>query len=206
MRVGLLGGTFDPIHSGHLQVATELIRELQLDNVWFIPAAIPWMKSGTVQASSRDRIEMVKLGTENEPRFHVCDWEVSSGGYSYTIDTLKRARKETEGEDEFFVIIGSDVIQRFGEWKEFEEILSLSTVVVVVRPGFEYGGLSGAITSFSNKGNIVSIEVPVLDIQSREIRMQASNQELLSGLVPEKVEEHIRLKGLYLEHNQQGNG
>ncbi len=186
-KVGLLGGTFDPIHFGHLNLAFEMLEKRGLDEVWFCPA---WMNPHKLvgQASSTiDRLEMVRLAIEAIPQFKVIDNEVRRGGISYTVDTLRELKAE-HPENQFFLILGADSVDLFFKWKEPEEILSLCEVLVGSRTKPE-------ISQEILKENYVPTRL--LDISATDIRSRVNKYLYISHLVPGKVVDYIYSNRLY---------
>ena len=135
MRLGILGGTFDPIHIGHLIIAEEARVSLKLDQVLFVPTGQPWMKADRSISSACHRLNMVGLATEPNPFFKVSDTEIKRPGATYTVDTLRHLRKELEDQDELFLILGMDSLSKLGNWKQSGEILDTCTLVAAPRPG-----------------------------------------------------------------------
>ena len=135
-RVGILGGTFDPVHSGHLMIAERALAELGLDQVLFVTAGSPRLKRQAPSAASEHRLEMVRLAVEHDGRFAVSDAEIHRHGPTYTVDTLEHVLREYGSGDELYFILGVDVLPRFHEWRNSERILELCRLVVVSRPGY----------------------------------------------------------------------
>ena len=189
-RIGILGGTFDPIHKGHLALACAALEQLKLDRLIFVPAfrhPLPQKESGTT-ASAEARLEMVKLAIKEEPRFEVSDCEVKRKGISYTVDTLKAFREQYPKPNELFFITGGDWGKGLDQWKDIDTIFSLARFVVAKRSGFD--------TKHLPKGVQLLNFVP-LDISSTEIRTQLKKGTSTTSLVSEKVLEYIRGHQLY---------
>ena len=136
MRIGILGGTFDPIHIGHLILAEEALRKLKLDQIWFIPAGEPWLKESLEITDGFHRLEMVKIATKSNPRFVVSSIEIDRSGPTYTIDTLRYLKDQLGTETRIYFILGLDTLASFHKWNRPEEILDLCEFVVSNRPGF----------------------------------------------------------------------
>lgn len=134
MRTGILGGTFDPVHAGHIFVAEEARLRLSLDRVLFIPAGNPWLKVDRTISSARDRVEMVRLAIAKHEHFQLCTVEVERGGPSYTVDTLDELRHKL-GAQEFYLILGRDSFTELPMWKEPQRLVRLCRLVVVPRLG-----------------------------------------------------------------------
>ncbi len=184
MRVGIFGGTFDPIHVGHLAIANAALESVPLDRVVFIPAKRAPLKEHGPVAGEADRFAMVELAVAGEPRFSVSRIELDRGGPSYTVDTLQ----QLAGADELFLIRGGDALAALPRWKDSDRIATLATLVVAERPGAPERVGNAAIAVF---------DAPRLDISSRELRARAARGGSLRYLVPDPVWRHIEARGLY---------
>ncbi len=193
MRLGLFGGTFDPIHIAHLIVAERVREEMGLARILFVPAAIPPHKTNRPLSPAWQRLAMVRLATAASPWLEASDLEIRRGGVSYTIDTVRdvRGRYGLQA-DELFLIIGSDSLKEFSSWREPENLLAESTVVVVTRPGFDP---SEAPAQFAGRARMVA--APLLDVSSSEIRARVRSGKSIRYLVPEGVERFIHEQALY---------
>ncbi len=188
-KIGVFGGTFDPLHIGHLIIAERAREEFELQKVMFIPTNIPPHKP-TPLASALDRLELVKIAVQDNPYFEVSDMEIKRGGVSYWVDTLRELKKGYS-KDEIFTLIGMDEAFDFMNWKEPKEILKLSMFIIITRPGKS----RDKVISFLNKNaNFINLN---LDISSSEIRERINRGESIKHLVPEKVEAYIKEKKLY---------
>jgi len=189
MRIGLLGGSFDPPHNGHLLAAGDAIDALRLDCVMFIPAAVQPLKAGLHVSSPEHRLAMTRLLIDGEPGFEVNAMEIERGGLSYTVDTLSTLASQTQS-SELFWLIGADGLQTFGKWRSPEKIVELATVVVMQRTG-EWQDVS------SLPGPPQLIETRRVDISSTEIRQRVREGKSIRGFVPEAVADYIASAGLY---------
>jgi nicotinate-nucleotide adenylyltransferase len=187
-RIGILGGTFDPPHNGHLALATAAISKLDLDKVAFIPARIPPHKPAEDVSSEDDRLAMLKLAVEDDSRFEISEIELERDGPSFTVDTLGRLKAENPGH-EFFFLIGSDNVGEMESWHRPDRILKLVRVAAAVRPGYSIEG------KFADM--VEPFDMPPVDISSTAVRKKVGSGKSISGLVPEPVEEYIKSKGLY---------
>ena len=183
-RVGVFGGTFDPVHVGHLAIAHAALESVPLDRVLFVLAKRSPLKERGPVASEGDRLRMLELAIANEPRFAVSRLELDRDGPSYTVDTLERLA----GKDELFLILGSDALADLARWKDPDRIARLATLVVAERPG---------APDRVGDAPIVRFDAPRLDISSRELRARAARGRSLRYLVPEPVLQHIEARGLY---------
>ena len=184
MRIGVFGGTFDPVHVGHLAIAQAALETAGLDRVVFVPAKRSPLKEAAPAASEADRLAMLQVATKDEPRFVVSRVELEREGPSYTVDTLEALR--TEGE--LFLILGSDALADLGRWRSPERIRSLAKILVARRPGAPEPQKSNDALFF---------DAPSLDLSSRELRARAARGLSLRYLVPDEVWRHIARKGLY---------
>lgn len=194
MRIGILGGTFDPVHFGHLNLASETRRLLKLDKVIFIPAKRPPHKK-TALAAAPHRLNMLRLAICRRADFDVSLSEFLRRGKSYSVDTLKAMREQYAGNQLFF-ITGADSITELKTWKQIDKIFKLCTFVVAARPGFEIKKLTSRIKT---------IAIRPRDIASHEIRARIRKGLPIKGLVPAAVENYIRSHKLYqAKHGQSG--
>ncbi|MEA2655756.1 MAG: nicotinate-nucleotide adenylyltransferase [Chloroflexota bacterium] len=194
-RVGLLGGTFDPIHMGHIGAAEAAIGCARLDRVVFIPAATPPHRAPAV-APALERLEMCRLATEGDARFAVSDVELKREGPSYTVDTLGELRR-LHPSDELFLILGWDAARLFPTWRRPDEVRELASVVVVGRPGSEApreADLKEA--SLEGDGVVLCLE-PTPDVSASEIRRAVALGESIAGKVPAAVDRYITAHRLY---------
>ena len=199
MRVGILGGTFDPVHDAHVYIATKAAEEMALDRVLFIPTGHPPHKLCPF-AGREERLEMLRLAIGFDKRFEISDIEVHRSGTTYTIETLL-ALQESYGKNgenaEFFYIIGSDTLAVLDKWRRFGEIAELCEFVVLKRPG-EDGTIGEDIERLSQYGaKITVLEIDAPDISSTDIRIRAVRGESLSSLVADEVGEYIQKKAIY---------
>ena len=196
MRIGVLGGTFDPIHLGHLIIAEEARDRLDLEEVCFVPARDPWMKAGQPLTSGHDRLSMARLAMEDNPFFRVSTLELERPGPSYTVDTLRELQEDYGPEAQLFFILGSDAFARFDEWKDPEGILGLATLVVVDRPGAT-ASAEAIAQQVGNAGSVERVRGVHLEISAKDIRRRVAAGASIRYLVPEPVERYIYARGLY---------
>jgi nicotinate-nucleotide adenylyltransferase len=210
-RVGLFGGTFNPVHLGHLRGAEEIREAFRLEEVIFIPSSIPPHKVTEKLIDAKHRLEMVRLATASNPHFSTSDLEISRPGKSYTIDTIHFFR-ERQQEAPFF-ILGGDALAEIETWKEFQNLFSLCHFIVMVRPGsrennsssslpkalianFRYDGGEKAWVHLSGH-QLYFREILFLDISSTKVRELVEKGESVRYLVPAEVEAYIQKHGLY---------
>lgn len=195
MRLGVLGGTFDPIHLGHLILAETAREELALERVLFVPAGDPWRKQGRWVASSKHRLAMVRLAVANIPEYQVSTLEVDRPGPSYTADTLEAIAGNNPGA-ELYLLLGQDALADLPYWRYPQRIAELAVLAVAPRPGFETAAAE-AQASLGISGRIRWLDMPAIDISASAIREKVRAGRSIRFLVPAAVEEYIRLQGLY---------
>jgi len=193
-RIGIMGGTFDPIHHGHLVVAEEARWQFQLDQVLFIPTGQPWQKPVGV-SPAEDRYLMTVIATTSNPAFAVSRIEVDNPGPTYTVDTLHRLRAELPDGTRLLFIGGTDVVQQLPTWKEPEQVLALAELVVATRPEFDFDGLVQTLPGAA--GRVHRMEIPALDISSHDLRARVARGAPIEYLVPEGVARYIQKRELY---------
>ncbi|EXX86196.1 nicotinic acid mononucleotide adenylyltransferase [Paenibacillus darwinianus] len=193
MQVGIMGGTFDPIHIGHM-VAAETAREAGgLDEVWFIPSAMPPLKNGEPSASGEQRLEMVYRAVDFQPYFRAMDIELERGGVSYSIDTVRELQALYPGRA-FTYIIGADRLNDLGSWRRVEELAELVSFIGLERPGHLIDAAS--LPSFIS-GKLRIVQMPQLDVSSTDIRGRRAAGRSIRFLVPDKVYSFIIRNHLY---------
>ena len=191
MKFGIFGGTFDPVHNGHLIVAEYVRESISLDRILFVPTLITPNKRDAGIASARDRFAMLREGVKANPFFEVSGAEIERGGISYTVDTL-RFLKEKHPADSLFLLVGADNLAEFPTWKEPAEILRCASVVAITRPGFPAAANETALTR-----GFISCRVPAIEVSATEIRRRIRHGLPISYLVPPAVEKYIGRHRLY---------
>jgi nicotinate-nucleotide adenylyltransferase len=187
MRLGIFGGSFDPIHIGHLTLAQCCLEGVSLDEVWFVPAATQPFKPIGPRASDADRCRMIELAIQDQPCFRLCMMEIERGGTSYTVDTLRRVRDSQPGA-ELFLLLGADAAGDLPSWREPDEILRLAEPVIANR-----SGLPAPAPDFRHS----YVAIPNINVSSTEVRHRASAEQCIDGMVPAAVAEFIRRRRLY---------
>ena len=198
MNVGILGGTFDPVHIAHLLIAEEAMRRLRLGKVLFVPAGRPWMKRGRRITAAEHRVAMLRLALKAHPRFEISLAEVERPGPSYTVDTLVFLRQDLDFGHRFFLILGKDSLADLPRWHEPQRLAALCRFAAFPRRGcqeVDLGSLERAIPGVSKR--ILMLEGPVLEISATEIRQRVRLGKSIRYLVPEPVETYIREHRLY---------
>lgn len=192
-RIGVMGGTFDPIHHGHLVAASEVAHRFDLDDVVFVPTGEPWQKRSREVSPAEDRYLMTVIATASNPRFSVSRVDIDRRGPTYTVDTLKDLLRQ-HPETELFFITGADALEKILTWRGWEEMFELATFVGVSRPGFE---LSDTHLTEIEDGRVYLLEIPALAISSTECRRRAADGAPVWYLVPDGVVQYIAKRNLY---------
>ena len=197
MRVGVLGGTFDPVHLAHLIIGEEARIQLELERVLFMPAGQPWLKAGQALSPAADRLRMVELAVEGNPHFQVCCREVNREGPTYTVDTLEELHQELGADAEMFFIIGQDALDQLHRWKEPERLLRLCRLAIARRPGHDPFDRKAWQRRFPDAHEPAVLAAPLIDISGTEIRRRVASGGTLRYLVPEAVADYIKRRRLY---------
>lgn len=200
-RIGIMGGTFDPIHIGHLFIAEETLEALRLDKIIFIPAGVSPHKINSKTTDRYHRLLMTALAVNSNTRFQLSNIEIERRGPSYTIDTIRDLKKMLPEEIELFFITGGDTFIDLETWRDYEELLGLVSFVVFTRAGFDNQLLDNKIQLFKNNynGNIIKISIPLLEVSSTDIRVRIKQGRTVKYLIQENVENYIRKNRLYLD-------
>jgi nicotinate-nucleotide adenylyltransferase len=193
-RLGVMGGTFDPIHQGHLVTAEEALQQFELDEVVFVPTGLPWMKEHGVVSPAEDRYLMTVIATASNPRFSVSRMEVDRDGPTYTVETLRGLKEELGRDSELFFITGADAVLEIVQWKRPQELFDLAQFIAATRPGYDIAAFEGHGTRHPA---ITVMNVPALAISSTDIRARVAEGRPIRYLVPEGVKSYIEKAGLY---------
>jgi nicotinate-nucleotide adenylyltransferase len=190
-RLGVMGGTFDPIHHGHLVAASEVASYFELDEVIFVPTGQPWQKNGRKVAPAEDRYLMTVIATASNPRFSVSRVDIDRPGETYTIDTLRDLRTLRGPDAEFFFITGADALAKMISWRDTDELFGMAHFVGCTRPGHRL--------SMSNlpPDRVSLVEIPALAISSTECRERVRDGHPIWYLVPDGIVQYISKRGLY---------
>ena len=198
MRRGILGGTFDPVHTGHLILAQEVQWRLGLDEVWFVHTGEPWLKRGEPLTGKDDRKAMVELAIGDTPTFRLSTVELDRPGDTYTVDTLEELRAGELKDDDVMLVMGVDTFDTLHRWKDPGRILELVRLVVALRPGYGAIDLTALEAVDPTAGErVMTVEMPLIEISGTELRRRASAGEPIHYLVPDAVREYIERNGLY---------
>ncbi|MBI3016736.1 MAG: nicotinate-nucleotide adenylyltransferase [Deltaproteobacteria bacterium] len=213
-KVGIFGGTFDPIHNGHLRVALHIEEKLKLNHIYFVPAYRSPYKTDESFAAPHHRSEMVKRAIIPFPHFSVSEFELNKKGVSYTIDTLKHYQGLLSPDAELYFILGTDAFLGIAQWKQVADLFAIAHLVVVSRPGYQFKPLSQILKNDKLAKEFVALsenkeyqhftghhiyffELPTMDISSSELRDKISQHEPYSSFVPKEVQEYIQAQHLY---------
>ena len=220
MRIGLFGGTFNPIHYGHLRAAKEVCEGFHLQTLYFIPSALPPHKDTQDVASAADRLEMTRIAVSGDPEFIPSDVELKRPGLSYTIDTVKYFKKSLNIKTDFFLVMGIDAFLEIDTWKSFKQLFRMIPMIVMTRPPLQAESHSTGrkdMTAFIRKkisdayrfsaGDggyhcdgyqpVYLFNISMLDISATKIRKRVQQGQSIRFLVPERVENYIHERGIY---------
>lgn len=205
MRIGFFGGSFDPVHNGHLELACCCQQQASLDEIWFTPAAVQPLKQRGPRATKTNRLAMLELAIASEPggppprtSWHVCRLEIDRGGVSYTVDTLRQIHAERP-DDELFILLGSDTLRELFAWREPEEIFRLARPLFVQRAGSPRPEVPAIVLQAISGGKVLpqTIQMPLMSVSSTEIRDRLAAGHSIDDMVPPAVAQYIAKNGLY---------
>lgn len=201
-RVGIMGGTFDPIHYGHLMLAEQIKNSFYLDEVIFMPVGKPYHKQNSLGASGKARLKMTTLAIQGNLSFSVSDIEVKREKPTYTIDTIRALKSGVLSQDEIFFITGADAIYYLDQWKDFDDLKTMVTFIGATRPGVEMSVLLEKMAYLVSRGAKVELcTISALAISSTEIRSRIQSEKTVKYLLPDSVDDYIEKKGLYKSHH-----
>ncbi len=199
MNIGVLGGTFDPIHIGHLILAEEVRARLNLAEILFVPAGQPWLKANLSIAPATHRTQMVRLAIADKPCFKLAAMEVGRPGPTYTVDTIAELKAQLGAGDELFFILGWDNLAELPRWRQPSRLIRMCRLVAVPRPDYPLPDLKALEASIPGLSQRVTLmDKPEIDISAFVIRNRVARGLSISHLVPEPVDEYIRQHKLYL--------
>ena len=195
-RIGLLGGSFDPIHRAHLELARSATEQLALDQVWLIPAGSPWQR-GALAAPGAHRERMVRLAAAGNPALRVLDLELRRDGPTYTIDTLRELCTANPG-DEFVLLLGADQLENFSTWRDWDRIAELADLAVAPRPQHALRADPALLRVLHAAGHhLLQLRMPPADVSATQVREHAARGLALGALVPPAVADYIERHHLY---------
>ena len=200
MDIGVFGGTFDPIHLGHLTVAEEVRVKLGLAQLLFVPAGQPWLKADRLITTAAHRLEMLSLAIAGNHHFAISPIEVDRSGPSYTVDTIATLKRHLGEEAKLFFLLGSDALAELPQWKEPSRLIQMCQLVAFIRPGVALSSLEWLESAIPGISQCISfVEVPQIDISATQIRNRVAQGASIRQLVPQAVERYILEQRLYTE-------
>lgn len=194
MKICIYGGSFDPVHNGHIHFIDEVRKKIQIDKFIIIPANISPLKQNVKMANNSDRLKMLNLGLVEYQDCIVDDYEIKKGGVSYSIDTVKKMKEKYGEKNEYYFLIGSDNIYVIKKWKEYKKILNLVRFIVVPRRHFKKDQIDNEILK-----KIIIAKIEEIDVSSTKIRNAIKESKSISNFVPASVEQYINKNELYRE-------
>ena len=201
MRIGIYGGSFNPVHNGHIHLAKTAVRDFALDRLFLMPSKISPHRSSDEYVSEEDRLAMLRLACEECEKLDVSDYELKSDRVSYTIYTVEHFR-EAYPDDELFLLVGSDMLMSFEKWYRFEDILSFVTLCAVSRNDGDHAELLKKADELSQYGRILVSSSPAVEVSSTDIRKKIEKNLDFACYLSENVVQYIRLKGLYQKNKK----
>ncbi len=201
MRIGISGGTFDPVHKGHIESALAAAEQLQLDKIIFVPGGEPPHKLDRRITKGEDRVAMLEAATAPYPNMEISLYEINKKEYSFSIDTVKHLKEFYGPDSRLFYIIGADVAGELDHWKDYRELFTLTEFAALLRPGYTKAEFDTNIQRIRQQGAVIhTVESPMVDISSQEIRqgVKSGDTEKIRGKIPEKVLEYIKTHQLYV--------
>jgi nicotinate-nucleotide adenylyltransferase len=194
-RLGVMGGTFDPIHYGHLVTAEEALHQFRLDGVVFVPTGRPWMKEHEAVSPAEDRYLMTVIATASNPLFRVSRMEVDRDGPTYTVETLRGLKAESGAETDLFFVTGADAVVEIFQWKRPQELFDLAHFIAATRPGYDIAAFEAHAST--STPDITVMNIPALAISSTDVRSRVHAGRPIRYLVPEGVKSYIEKAALY---------
>ena len=206
LKIGILGGTFDPIHLGHLAIAQAALDRLALDRLILIPAGRPWLKSDQQVTAPEHRLAMARLAVQDSPGLEVSSIEIDRPGLTYTVDTLIELRQNLGSGADLYLVLGMDSIRELPRWRDPEKLFDLCVIVAVSRPDIpdvspaeiELFTATAQPPFPAARGRIITLRGPMLDISATQIRQRVANRQPIGDSVPPPVQRYIHEHGLYL--------
>ncbi|HIS40046.1 MAG TPA: nicotinate-nucleotide adenylyltransferase [Candidatus Aphodovivens avistercoris] len=205
-RLGIMGGTFDPIHIGHLAVAEQAREEMGLDAVVFIPAGNPVFKRDRAVTPAADRLEMCRLAVESNPFFDVSSIEIDRGGDTYTVDTLRQLRAHYPSNVELCFITGADAVASIVKWRESAAIAGLARLIAVTRPGFPLTCATRDQIAEAGRFDVSYMQATALSVSSSDLRARVASGRSIRYLTMARVRDYIQERGLYAPVPEAGEG
>ncbi|MDP6141884.1 MAG: nicotinate-nucleotide adenylyltransferase [Dehalococcoidales bacterium] len=203
MKIGVFGGTFDPVHIGHLTVADEVREQLDLAEVLFVPAGQPYLKTDIPVGKAEQRLQMVRLAIADKSYFGLSAMEIERDGPSYTVDTIAELKKRFDDRDELYFILGWDSLTELSKWHKPRWLIAMCRLVAVPRVGYAVSDLNFLEAKISGLlERLIILDKPELDISASVIRDRVARDLSIKHLVPEAIEKYIIEQGLYSAGNR----
>lgn len=200
MNIGVLGGTFDPVHNGHLILADVAEEQLNLNEMLFIPAGQPWLKTERIVTPAQHRLHMLRLALDDRPHFRISEMEIERPGPTYTIDTISALKSDLNAGDELFFILGQDSLMQIPQWYRAKELVQLCYLAAAPRPGVKKPDLKALEAEITGiKQRIMLMKEPKVDINATDIRERVARGLSVRHLVPEPVNRYIKEQKLYID-------
>ncbi len=198
MNIGILGGTFDPVHNGHLILADVAREQLNLSVILFIPAGQPWLKTERIITPAQHRLQMLRLALEDKADFRISEIEIERSGPTYSIDTITALKKDPYAGDELFFILGQDILMQFPQWHDASNLVQLCYLVAAPRPGVKKPDLKALEVEIPGiTQRVMLMKKPLVDISASDIRERVARGLSVRHLVPEPVNRYIKEQRLY---------
>ena len=198
MNIGVMGGTFDPIHLGHLAIAVEARTRMNLAEILFVPAGQPWLKTDRIISAVEHRVEMVRLAIADNPYFKLSTVDIERAGPSYAVDTIADLQGKVGAEDELFLILGWDSLAELPQWHEPSRLITMCRLIAVPRPGYRRPKLKSLEAGIPGISQLVMLlEKPEIDISASNIRGRVAKGLSVHHLVPKPVNSYIKEHRLY---------
>lgn len=199
MNIGILGGTFDPVHNGHLILAEVAQKQLNLSVILFMPAGQPWLKTERIITPAQHRLQMLRLALAGKTGFRISEMEIQRPGPTYTIDTVNELKKDLNTEDELFFILGQDILMQLPQWHDAPELVQLCYLVAAPRPGVKKPDLKALELKIPGiTQRVMLLKEPMIDISASDIRERVARGLSVRHLVPEPVNRYIKEQRLYV--------
>jgi nicotinate-nucleotide adenylyltransferase len=199
MNIGVLGGTFDPVHNGHLILAEVAGEQLNLTEILFIPAGQPWLKTERIITPAQHRLQMLRLALDDSPQFRISEMEIERPGPTYTIDTINALKNSLNADDELFFILGQDNLMQIPQWHDASDLIKLCYLAAAPRPGVKKPDLKALEVEIPGiKLRVMLMKEPKVDINATDIRERVAKGLSVRHLVPEPVNRYIKEQKLYI--------
>lgn len=199
MNIGVLGGTFDPVHNGHLILADVAEEQLNLNEMLFVPVGLPWLKTERIITPAQHRLQMLRMALDDRPQFRISEMEIERPGPTYTIDTINALKNSLNADDELFFILGQDNLTQIPQWHDASGLIKLCYLAAAPRPGVKKPDLKALEAEIPGiKQRVMLMKEPKVDINATDIRERVARGLSVRHLVPEPVNRYIKEQKLYI--------